>query len=93
MRTSTVRKLLPEAWGFLCPVHTPDGTPCGLLNHLSATCSAVNNTGPTEPLERFLYSNGVLRLTDKQLGDSKEYYEVNIAFLELYSLADLTALF
>jgi DNA-directed RNA polymerase I subunit RPA2 len=22
----------------LCPVHTPDGSPCGLLNHLSATC-------------------------------------------------------
>ena len=22
--------------GFLCPVHTPDGAPCGLLNHLSA---------------------------------------------------------
>ena len=24
--------------GFLCPVHTPDGTPCGLLNHLAASC-------------------------------------------------------
>lgn len=80
MRTTTVRKLLPEAWGtfvgqfyrnilciniylynyvciyiykcvcmyvlyifvlhagFLCPVHTPDGAPCGLLNHLAAAC-------------------------------------------------------
>jgi DNA-directed RNA polymerase I subunit RPA2 len=36
MKTTTVRKLLPETWGFLCPVHTPDGGPCGLLNHLSA---------------------------------------------------------
>lgn len=75
MRTTAVRKLLPEAWGkttrewhllnqlllyftkfnlalqrsdlvpilvimfstgFLCPVHTPDGSPCGLLNHLTA---------------------------------------------------------
>lgn len=35
MKTTTVRKLLPESWGFLCPVHTPDGSPCGLLNHLS----------------------------------------------------------
>jgi DNA-directed RNA polymerase I subunit RPA2 len=35
LRTTTVRKLLPESWGFLCPVHTPDGSPCGLLNHLS----------------------------------------------------------
>ncbi|KAA8537345.1 hypothetical protein F0562_026968 [Nyssa sinensis] len=24
LRTTSVRKLLPEAWGFLCPVHTPD---------------------------------------------------------------------
>ncbi len=35
MRTTSVRKLLPEAWGFICPVHTPDGAPCGLLNHLA----------------------------------------------------------
>lgn len=35
MKTTTVRKLLPESWGFLCPVHTPDGSPCGLLNHLT----------------------------------------------------------
>lgn len=35
MKTTLVRKLLPESWGFLCPVHTPDGSPCGLLNHLS----------------------------------------------------------
>lgn len=35
MKTTTVRKLLPENWGFLCPVHTPDGGPCGLLNHLA----------------------------------------------------------
>ncbi|TCD63877.1 hypothetical protein EIP91_004817 [Steccherinum ochraceum] len=45
LKTTTVRKLLPEAWGFLCPVHTPDGSPCGLLNHLSRTCRIV-----TEPL-------------------------------------------
>ncbi|KAJ3008597.1 hypothetical protein NUW54_g3090 [Trametes sanguinea] len=41
LKTTTVRKLLPEAWGFLCPVHTPDGSPCGLLNHLSRTCRIV----------------------------------------------------
>ena len=76
MRTSTVRKLLPEAWGFLCPVHTPDGTPCGLLNHMSALCEAVNNSSDTRPLIAYLYDNGVLRLTDKLLGDTKSYSEV-----------------
>ena len=35
MKTTAVRKLLPDQWGFLCPVHTPDGGPCGLLSHLA----------------------------------------------------------
>eukprot|EP00750_Incisomonas_marina_P031205 INCI7771.1.p1 GENE.INCI7771.1~~INCI7771.1.p1 ORF type:complete len:993 (-),score=162.14 INCI7771.1:1988-4966(-) len=38
MKTTTVRKLLPESWGFLCCVHTPDGAPCGLLGHLTSGC-------------------------------------------------------
>jgi DNA-directed RNA polymerase I subunit RPA2 len=38
MRTTSVRKLLPDSWGFMCPVHTPDGAPCGLLNHFTAPC-------------------------------------------------------
>ncbi len=42
MKTTTVRKLLPEVWGFLCPVHTPDGGLCGLLNHLAMGCSLQN---------------------------------------------------
>lgn len=38
LRTTSVRKLLPESWGFICPVHTPDGEPCGLLNHMTSSC-------------------------------------------------------
>jgi DNA-directed RNA polymerase I subunit RPA2 len=46
LKTTTVRKLLPESWGFLCPVHTPDGSPCGLLNHLAHQCQVhIGNTG------------------------------------------------
>jgi len=41
-----VRKLLPESWGFVCPVHTPDGAPCGLLNHISLGCIPLSS----EPL-------------------------------------------
>jgi DNA-directed RNA polymerase I subunit RPA2 len=41
MKTTAVRKLLPDSWGFLCPVHTPDGSPCGLLNHMASTCKVV----------------------------------------------------
>jgi DNA-directed RNA polymerase I subunit RPA2 len=42
-----VRKLLPEGWGFLCPVHTPDGSPCGLLNHFAASCNIITH-GPKQ---------------------------------------------
>jgi DNA-directed RNA polymerase I subunit RPA2 len=30
--------LLNSYTGFICPVHTPDGAPCGLLNHLTMNC-------------------------------------------------------
>ncbi|XP_023018323.2 RNA polymerase I subunit Rpl135 isoform X1 [Leptinotarsa decemlineata] len=54
MRTTEARQLLPDAWGFICPVHTPDGAPCGLLNHLTNDCivtdvpdeEKVNNIPP-----------------------------------------------
>jgi len=42
MRTTAIRKLLPDQWGFLCPVHTPDGAPCGLLSHLALKCSVLS---------------------------------------------------
>jgi DNA-directed RNA polymerase I subunit RPA2 len=43
MKTTTVRKLLPEQWGFICPVHTPDGGPCGLLNHITMQCKPLTH--------------------------------------------------
>ncbi|XP_075213052.1 RNA polymerase I subunit Rpl135 isoform X2 [Lycorma delicatula] len=48
MQTTEVRQLLPDAWGFICPVHTPDGSPCGLLNHLTKLCQVT--TVPDEKL-------------------------------------------
>ncbi|XP_056327098.1 DNA-directed RNA polymerase I subunit RPA2 [Danio aesculapii] len=59
MRTTTVRKLLPESWGFLCPVHTPDGEPCGLMNHMTAHCEIVAPVYPTITLPGLLCSLGV----------------------------------
>ncbi|XP_047488694.1 DNA-directed RNA polymerase I subunit RPA2-like [Penaeus chinensis] len=46
MKTIEPRRLTGEAWGFICPVHTPDGAPCGLLNHLAENCVVV--TSPPE---------------------------------------------
>ncbi|THH11930.1 hypothetical protein EW145_g331 [Phellinidium pouzarii] len=59
LKTTTVRKLLPEAWGFLCPVHTPDGTPCGLLNHLSRSCRIITTPLAVAHIPSLLLSNGM----------------------------------
>ncbi|XP_060104185.1 DNA-directed RNA polymerase I subunit RPA2 [Heteronotia binoei] len=59
MRTTEVRKLLPESWGFLCPVHTPDGEPCGLMNHMTAICEIVTQPSYTISLPPLLCSLGV----------------------------------
>ncbi|CCK69982.1 DNA-directed RNA polymerase I core subunit RPA135 KNAG_0D02320 [Huiozyma naganishii CBS 8797] len=59
LKTTTVRKLLPESWGFLCPVHTPDGSPCGLLNHFAHKCSISTTQSDVTKVPSLLYSLGV----------------------------------
>lgn len=59
LKTTTVRKLLPESWGFLCPVHTPDGSPCGLLNHFAHKCSISTEQSDVSRIPSLLYSLGV----------------------------------
>jgi DNA-directed RNA polymerase I subunit RPA2 len=63
MKTTAVRKLLPDQWGFLCPVHTPDGGPCGLLSHLSLKSSIMcypEDHAGAKPVDQLLYSMGVV---------------------------------
>ncbi|CAN3360331.1 DNA-directed RNA polymerase I subunit Rpa135p [Diutina catenulata] len=59
LKTTTVRKLLPESWGFLCPVHTPDGSPCGLLNHLSHKCEIATSNSDVSGVPAALAALGV----------------------------------
>ena len=65
-----MRKLLPESWGspsfckllisgFICPVHTPDGAPCGLLNHLSHKCKITTAALDVSGLPELILSLGV----------------------------------
>ncbi|MFH4973590.1 hypothetical protein AB6A40_000299 [Gnathostoma spinigerum] len=61
MRTTDVRKLRPEAWGFICPVHTPDGAPCGLLNHLTASTRIVTYYPDQSLLPQLLNEYGVIK--------------------------------
>ena len=62
MKTTTVRKLLPESWGFLCPVHTPDGAPCGLLNHLAHKCIIVTSKSNTDTIPQLLAGMGIVEV-------------------------------
>ncbi|KAK0748116.1 hypothetical protein B0T21DRAFT_302404 [Apiosordaria backusii] len=59
LKTTTVRKLLPESWGFLCPVHTPDGSPCGLLNHFAHKCKITTEAADVSAVPGVLLELGV----------------------------------
>nr|XP_022916838.1 DNA-directed RNA polymerase I subunit RPA2 [Onthophagus taurus] len=69
MRTTEARQLLPDAWGFICPVHTPDGPPCGLLNHL--TMDAVITDFPdinlVKNIPKCLLEYGMIPLHDTEM--------------------------
>lgn len=58
VKITTVRKLRPESWGFFCPVHTPDGAPCGLLNHLAHSACIVFRNEDFDPT--FLFRLGMV---------------------------------
>ncbi|KAI9668719.1 MAG: DNA-directed RNA polymerase I subunit RPA2 [Trizodia sp. TS-e1964] len=70
LKTTTVRKLLPESWGFLCPVHTPDGSPCGLLNHLSHKCHITTQTLDVSKLPQLLVDLGVRDFSSASISES-----------------------
>ena len=57
-----MRKLTPESWGFLCPVHTPDGSLCGLLNHMTFMCEVCTDEPGTEKLTELLKQLGLIPL-------------------------------
>ena len=48
--------------GFLCPVHTPDGSPCGLLNHLSRTCRIVTAPLTVKHIPTLLATHGMTQV-------------------------------
>lgn len=70
LKTTTVRKLLPESWGFLCPVHTPDGTPCGLLNHLARKCRITTRDLDVGAVPQLLAQLGVSDFSSASLDES-----------------------
>lgn len=70
LKTTTVRKLLPESWGFLCPVHTPDGTPCGLLNHLAHKCEISTDNLDVSGIPEVLAELGVSPNSSASLEES-----------------------
>ncbi|KAK4955171.1 hypothetical protein LTR10_007366 [Elasticomyces elasticus] len=70
LKTTTVRKLLPESWGFLCPVHTPDGSPCGLLNHLSHKCRVATESADVSSIPQLISQLGVVASSAATLDES-----------------------
>merc|ERR1719153_930938 len=77
MRTTEVRALLPDAWGFVCPVHTPDGSPCGLLNHLATPVEIVTHLSDVSRIPGVLHQLGMVPVESMELGgDLTDTYDV-----------------
>ncbi|KAH8775654.1 DNA-directed RNA polymerase I subunit RPA2 [Diaporthe sp. PMI_573] len=70
LKTTTVRKLLPESWGFLCPVHTPDGAPCGLLNHLAHKCQIMTSGVDASSIPQLAFELGVVGISSAATDES-----------------------
>jgi DNA-directed RNA polymerase I subunit RPA2 len=70
LKTTTVRKLLPESWGFLCPVHTPDGSPCGLLNHLAHKCKIATHDLNVSSIPNLLAQLGICASSSASIDES-----------------------
>lgn len=70
LKTTTVRKLLPESWGYLCPVHTPDGGPCGLLNHLAHKCKIAIRDSDTSYITDIVRSLNVANPAGASMADT-----------------------
>ncbi|CRK88797.1 CLUMA_CG002625, isoform A [Clunio marinus] len=79
MRTTDARQLLPDAWGFICPVHTPDGAPCGLLNHLTVDCVAskdIYHRMNLKEIPNVLTEIGMEPIDSELLTDASNYYTI-----------------
>ena len=50
--------------GFICPVHTPDGSPCGILNHLTLNCELSTAVDCSSSLPGLLVEIGMSSLYD-----------------------------
>ncbi|XP_077291956.1 RNA polymerase I subunit Rpl135 [Arctopsyche grandis] len=78
MRTTEGRQLLPDAWGFICPVHTPDGAPCGLLNHLTMRCQVTQTPDESKVrnIPHILITLGMIPLASSMdILDNEETYK------------------
>jgi len=77
MRTTEVRALLPDAWGFVCPVHTPDGSPCGLLNHLATPVEIVTHLSDVSKIPGVLHQLGMVPVESMEIaGDLTHTFDV-----------------
>ncbi|KAK0618205.1 hypothetical protein B0T17DRAFT_495180 [Bombardia bombarda] len=70
LKTTTVRKLLPESWGFLCPVHTPDGSPCGLLSHMAHKCKIMTDSVDASAVPLLAFELGVVDISSAATSES-----------------------
>lgn len=74
-----VRQMSPVAFGYICPAHTPDGAPCGILNHMADKCEISSVSGDHELILAFLKQNSVVDFDPK---DALKFTQMYSIFLD-----------
>lgn len=61
--------------GFICPVHTPDGSPCGLLNHLTIDCIVSDSPKQSliDNIPRVLVNFGMIPINAMKISLKKHF--------------------
>ncbi|KAG1746303.1 hypothetical protein EDD22DRAFT_1004586 [Suillus occidentalis] len=78
LRSQTAGHAFPQC--FLCPVHTPDGSPCGLPNHLSRACRIITAPLSIAEILALLVEEGLdeRRMAGEQSQPVEEENEVSV---------------
>lgn len=84
LKISGIRKLRPEGWGFLCPLHTPDGTPCGILLHLAKGCVVSDGNTKGSMIRNHNTGAGENKCNENVIGDHTANQSIPIFTPEIF---------
>lgn len=69
---------MADSWGYICPIDTPDGSLCGILNHLTkgALCQISQKLDNKINLKQFLIEQSYSSTQDLQFEKHDKFLDI-----------------